>query len=328
MSKKFIFVVLIAFIIVAVLPVSARDVSMGDTIYIGEQHLNLTHALNQANGFSGADLDKAPVYTRIGWWALRALIENSAPTKTIDLTGRYMDFSVETADFFGNEGTWFALAPNNNIVSLRPVFTVTFPASSIPESSFTANPVSGPAALTVKFTDTSSKNPTSWRWNFGDGTTSDLQNPFPHTYTISGVYAVTMNAYMGSTSGNTATTTITVLSPLSPTTVTTSQAITPNPTTTNTIVPSATVTTTSTTVPPSTRTTAITTRQTIISTTTPTTSRTTITTVTPKPTATVNYSATIAAMQSQIADQSTKITEQGNILDSIVNFLRNVFGWK
>ncbi|MDO8874215.1 MAG: PEGA domain-containing protein [Methanoregula sp.] len=55
---------------------------------------------------------------------------------------------------------------------------------------------------------------------------------------------------------------------------------------------------------------------------------TTGTTATPEPTATVNYSATIAAMQSQIAEQNAKITEQGNILDQITHFLRNVFGWK
>ncbi|MDO8873416.1 MAG: PEGA domain-containing protein [Methanoregula sp.] len=53
---------------------------------------------------------------------------------------------------------------------------------------------------------------------------------------------------------------------------------------------------------------------------------TTVTTATPTPTATVNYSATIAAMQSQIAEQNVKIKEQGNILDQIMTFLRNVFG--
>jgi len=52
-----------------------------------------------------------------------------------------------------------------------------------------------------------------------------------------------------------------------------------------------------------------------------------VTTPTPTPTETVNYSATIAAMQSQIAEQNTRITEQGNILDQITRFFRNIFGW-
>jgi hypothetical protein len=48
---------------------------------------------------------------------------------------------------------------------------------------------------------------------------------------------------------------------------------------------------------------------------------TTVTTATPRPTAKVNLSATIATMQSQIADQKTKIEEQGSWIDQILRFL-------
>jgi PKD repeat protein len=50
---------------------------------------------------------------------------------------------------------------------------------------------------TVAFGDTSSNFPTSWLWNFGDGTTSTLQNP-SHTYSVYGTYTVklkTCNTY-------------------------------------------------------------------------------------------------------------------------------------
>ena len=40
----------------------------------------------------------------------------------------------------------------------------------------------GPSMENVQFTDESICNPTSWHWNFGDGTTSDLQTPAPHVY--------------------------------------------------------------------------------------------------------------------------------------------------
>ena len=46
---------------------------------------------------------------------------------------------------------------------------------------------------TVNFTDTSTENPTSWTWQFGDGTTSTLRNP-GHLYTSAGTYTVNLTA--------------------------------------------------------------------------------------------------------------------------------------
>ena len=46
-----------------------------------------------------------------------------------------------------------------------------------PGTAFTADVYSGLAPLTVQFTDRSSGTPTSWLWEFGDGTTSTAQNP-------------------------------------------------------------------------------------------------------------------------------------------------------
>lgn len=45
--------------------------------------------------------------------------------------------------------------------------------------------------LTVKFTGTSTDIPVSWKWDFGDGTTSSLKNP-SHTYSKAGNYNVTL----------------------------------------------------------------------------------------------------------------------------------------
>ncbi len=56
-----------------------------------------------------------------------------------------------------------------------------------PTSDFTATSTSGTA---MQFTD-SSTGAISWHWNFGDGTTSTLQNP-SHTYSTDGTYTVTL----------------------------------------------------------------------------------------------------------------------------------------
>ncbi len=47
--------------------------------------------------------------------------------------------------------------------------------------------------LTVVFTDTSTGDPRTWRWDFGDENTSQLQNP-SHTYSEPGTYVVTLTA--------------------------------------------------------------------------------------------------------------------------------------
>ena len=44
---------------------------------------------------------------------------------------------------------------------------------------------------TINFTDLSSNGPTSWFWDFGDGNTSNLQNP-SHTYQTGGIYSVVL----------------------------------------------------------------------------------------------------------------------------------------
>jgi YVTN family beta-propeller protein len=66
-------------------------------------------------------------------------------------------------------------------------------ASQIPVASFSSNANSGNAPLSVTFTDTSTGSPTSWKWNFGDGTYSTVQNP-THKYSAAGKYTVTLTA--------------------------------------------------------------------------------------------------------------------------------------
>jgi PKD repeat protein len=65
-----------------------------------------------------------------------------------------------------------------------------------PVANFSASPITGSVPLTVTFTDLSTYNPTSWLWNFGDGTTSSLQNP-SHIYLSQGPYTVSLTATNG-----------------------------------------------------------------------------------------------------------------------------------
>jgi PKD repeat protein len=82
-----------------------------------------------------------------------------------------------------------------------------------------------PGTLRVDFTDTSTGLPSSWSWNFGDGTTSTQQNP-SRVYDAGGEYTVSLT--VTNTSGsNTRTRTVTV-QPLPPGTVLARDAFTRN----------------------------------------------------------------------------------------------------
>ncbi len=59
------------------------------------------------------------------------------------------------------------------------------------EADFMASPTSGCYPLTVQFTDQSEGPVTGYSWNFGDGVTSDDENP-SHTYNDKGTYSVTL----------------------------------------------------------------------------------------------------------------------------------------
>ena len=68
----------------------------------------------------------------------------------------------------------------DNLVVVQPL--------QLPLASFRANVTHGKEPLMVGFTDTSKNDPTSWRWEFGDGSISTVQNPVhsysPGNYTV------------------------------------------------------------------------------------------------------------------------------------------------
>jgi len=60
-----------------------------------------------------------------------------------------------------------------------------------PTANFSAFPFTGSIPLEVTFTDESYSYITDWNWNFGDGETSDEQNPV-HIYTSDGIFSVAL----------------------------------------------------------------------------------------------------------------------------------------
>jgi beta propeller repeat protein len=80
--------------------------------------------------------------------------------------------------------------------------------SFLPVAAFTASPITGKHPMTVKFIDKST-DVYYWSWNFGDKTTSTLQNPPVHKYTKVGKYTVKLTV-KNAAGSNTKTMSITV----------------------------------------------------------------------------------------------------------------------
>ncbi len=64
------------------------------------------------------------------------------------------------------------------------------PTPKPPVADFSATPLSGKVPLKVKFTSTSTGSPTSWKWNFGDGSALVTEQNPVHTYSTAGIYTV------------------------------------------------------------------------------------------------------------------------------------------
>lgn len=103
-----------------------------------------------------------------------------AQTLKADSKGKFK-FDYETTSLPAGLYT-IRIGDKEEIIELKP---------EKPAAAFSACPVSGKIPLKVQFFDRSTGSPTSWKWNFGDGKISTLQDP-KHTYCKAGKYHVSL----------------------------------------------------------------------------------------------------------------------------------------
>jgi len=92
--------------------------------------------------------------------------------------------SVTVGDFNGDGKPDIATANENSS-------NVSIFLNNTASAEFKASRTSGPPPLIVNFTDQSSGDVNSWSWDFGDGSTSTVQNP-SHAYQELGSYTVSL----------------------------------------------------------------------------------------------------------------------------------------
>lgn len=140
----------------------------------------------------------------------------SVTVNTVNICNGNPGTLTATPDIAGGTYLWNTGATTQNI-SETPVisttYTVTYTLNGCqatgsgminmgvnPVPSFSAPPLCD--GNPINFFDNTPGNITSWSWDFGDGNTSNLQNP-THQYAVSGTYSVTLTAYDGPCSGTT-----------------------------------------------------------------------------------------------------------------------------
>nr|WP_230670159.1 PKD domain-containing protein [Methanosarcina barkeri] len=110
---------------------------------------------------------------------------------TVDSTEQNPSYTYTSAGTFTVNLTVANANGTDSEVKTDYITVSSTPVEPEPVAAFIADVTSGTVPLIVNFMDQSTSSPTSWLWDFGDGTNATEQNPV-HTYTATGTYTVNL----------------------------------------------------------------------------------------------------------------------------------------
>jgi Zn-dependent metalloprotease len=154
---------------IVIAPVGANNVVLNFTLFDVEAGTNSSCNYDYLEVYNG-NSTSAPLIGRY--------CNSNNPPASLTSTA-----SAITIKFFADGGVTNA--------GFRLDWECTLPTVS-PEADFTVNAIES-CKGNFAFTDLSTNGASSWAWDFGDGTTSSLQNP-NHTYASSGTYTVSLTS--------------------------------------------------------------------------------------------------------------------------------------
>jgi PKD repeat protein len=127
---------------------------------------------------------------------------NTAPNPEVnDYTPRTNDWNninsfISQISGLNSNTTYYARAFATNILGSgygnQVIFTTKI-STQPPIANFTASKTTINKGESIQFTDQSTNNPTSWLWDFGDGTNNTSQNPLK-IYSQTGTYTISLKA--------------------------------------------------------------------------------------------------------------------------------------
>ncbi|MFH0731976.1 MAG: PKD domain-containing protein [Candidatus Omnitrophota bacterium] len=112
-------------------------------------------------------------------------------TATIDVEGSWTAEGIELTE---GENTITATVTDTDNNETEKSIKVYLTSQMSPVADFEGTPTEGYAPLPVQFTDTSTNNPTSWEWDFGDESEHSTQQNPSYEYAQAGTYTVSLTA--------------------------------------------------------------------------------------------------------------------------------------
>ena len=155
----------------------------------------------QANCGIGDEVQDTP--ETIGWSSCN--LSSASCSNTVDNVQNAMDYSYCNFMFTQGQRQRMRAALNspianrNNLITANNLAATGVNLNKVCKADFVADRNIICYGDTVRFTDKSITTPDTWLWNFGDGSTDNIQNP-SHAFALPGDYYVTLTASKNSTS--------------------------------------------------------------------------------------------------------------------------------
>ena len=170
---------------------STVDPTVPVTLTINQVKVQFDNATKSDNSVYTYTKSQGDLFTSL-------VIDTKSKTWQVDMSGKQLTQSTWPEDL----SICLQIGPGAARATIYPEITANLhlQRKEPVQADFTAVPMTGTLPLIVQFSDLSSGHPTAWEWTFGDGSSSDRQDPV-HTYTSEGTYNVTLTVSNSEGSG-------------------------------------------------------------------------------------------------------------------------------